>query len=73
MIQDLKNEDLLRKVGGRFMLTSMIQKRWRELLMGARPMIEPGNLSPIEIVIREIAEGKIESNDASYDQNVPKP
>jgi len=63
MIQDLRNEDLINKIGGRFKLTSLIQKRWRELMMGARPMIEPGNLTPIEIVIREIREGKIDLGD----------
>ena len=62
MIDPLKNEDLINKVGGRFKLSSMIQKRWRELMMGARPMVEPGRMTPMEIVIREIQEGKITSN-----------
>ncbi len=59
MIHDLKHEELASKVGGRFKLTALIQKRWKELMFGARPMIEPGTLTPLEIVIREIAEGKI--------------
>ncbi len=41
MIQDLKNEDIINKVGGRFRLTALIQKRWKQLMMGARPLIEP--------------------------------
>jgi DNA-directed RNA polymerase subunit omega len=61
MIEDLKNEDLINKVGGRFKLSALIQKRWRELMMGARPMIEPGNMTPMELVIREIEEGKIDA------------
>lgn len=61
MIHDLKHEELANKVGGRFKLTALIQKRWKELMFGARPMIEPGDLTPLEIVIREIAEGKIET------------
>jgi len=65
MIQDLKNEDIIRQVGGRFKLTSLIQRRWKELLMGARPMIEPGKMTPIEIAVREIAEGKIKFQEPS--------
>ncbi|MBK8268995.1 MAG: DNA-directed RNA polymerase subunit omega [Planctomycetes bacterium] len=59
MIEELKNDDLINRIGGRFKFTAMIQKRWRELMFGARPMIEPGRLSPLEIAIKEIAEGKI--------------
>ena len=59
MIEPLKSEDLINKVGGRFKLSSLIQKRWRELMMGARPMVEPGKMTPMEVVIREIQEGKI--------------
>ena len=59
MIDPLKSEDLINSVGGRFKLSSLIQKRWRELMMGARPMVEPGKMTPMEVVIREIQEGKI--------------
>lgn len=59
MIQELKNEDIIRKVGGRFKLTALVQKRWKELMFGARPMVEPGNMTPIEVAIQEIKEGKI--------------
>jgi DNA-directed RNA polymerase subunit omega len=62
MIQDLKNEDIINKVGGRFKLTALIQRRWKQLMMGARPMIEPGKMTPIEIVVREIIEGKISTD-----------
>jgi DNA-directed RNA polymerase subunit omega len=64
MIQDLKNEDIINKVGGRFRLTALIQKRWKQLMMGARPLIEPGRMTPMEIAIREIIEGKIAYSDA---------
>jgi DNA-directed RNA polymerase subunit omega len=59
MIHTLKDEDIINKIGGRFKLTALIQKRWRELMFGARPMVEPGDKTPLEIVIQEIAEGKI--------------
>ena len=63
MIEQLKHEDLVHKVGGRFKFTAMIQKRWKELMFGARPMVEPGDLTPLEIAIQEIAEGKIVPKD----------
>ena len=59
MIEDLKDEDIINMVGGRFKLTALIQKRWRELMFGARPLVEPGDMTPIEIAIKEIKEGKI--------------
>ena len=49
MIADLRNEDIINKVGGRFKLTALIQKRWKELMMGARPMIEPKKMTPMEV------------------------
>lgn len=59
MIEELKNTDLINKIGGRFRFTALLQKRWRELLFGARPLVEPGDMTLLEIAIREIAEGKI--------------
>ena len=41
MIELLKNDDIIEKVGGRFKLTSLIQKRWLELMRGARPLVDP--------------------------------
>ncbi len=59
MIESLKDEFIIRKIGGRFKLTALIQKRWRELMLGARPMVEPESMTPLEIVIKEIEEEKI--------------
>ncbi len=63
MIKQLRDEDIINKVGGRFKFTSLIQKRWRELMLGARPMVKPDGLTPLEIVIQEISEGKIEGRE----------
>jgi DNA-directed RNA polymerase subunit omega len=68
MIEDLKNEDIINMIGGRFKLTALIQKRLRELMFGARPMVEPGNLTPIEIAIKEIKVGKIRPGDENADR-----
>ncbi len=61
MIELLKDDKIIHKVGGRFKLTALIQRRWLELMRGARPMIENQGLSDLETVIQEIAEGKIEA------------
>ncbi len=60
MIEALRHDDLMDKVGGRFKLTALIQRRWLQLLQGARPMIDPKGLTEMEVVIREILEGKID-------------
>jgi DNA-directed RNA polymerase subunit omega len=59
MIEELKDEDVVKMVGGRFKLAALVQKRWKELMFGARPLVEPGNMTPMEIAIQEIKEGKI--------------
>lgn len=65
MIEALKNEDLVKKVGGRFRLATIVQKRLREIMMGARPLVEPGKMTPIEIVVKEITEGKLQGHQPS--------
>ena len=60
MIEELKSTNLINKVGGRFKLTALIQKRLDELVQGARPLIEDaGGLTMLEIVIQEILQDKI--------------
>ena len=63
MIESLKHEELIDKIGGRFKFTALVQKRWRELLLGARPMIEPGRMTTLEVVIKEIEQGLIGVNE----------
>ncbi|MHC4394912.1 MAG: DNA-directed RNA polymerase subunit omega [Planctomycetota bacterium] len=60
MIDELKNIELVNKVGGRFKLTALIQRRLSELVSGSRPLIEDteGKTS-LEIVVQEIKEDKI--------------
>ena len=60
MIEELKSMELVKKLGGRFKLTALIQKRLQELMQGARPLIEDTeNKTQLEIVIQEIKEDKI--------------
>lgn len=59
MIEDLKSDDIINKLGGRFRFTALIQRRWLQIMQGARPMVETKGLTDLEVVIREIVEGKI--------------
>ncbi len=60
MIEALKDGEVLKKVGGRFKLSSLIQKRLLELMEGSRPLIENSEgMTQIEIAVEEIRQGKI--------------
>ncbi|HPD47956.1 MAG TPA: DNA-directed RNA polymerase subunit omega [Anaerohalosphaeraceae bacterium] len=60
MIEELKSQDIINKVGGRFKLSALIQKRMLELMQGGRPLIEDTEgKTPMEIVIEEIKYDKI--------------
>ncbi|MCH2376152.1 MAG: DNA-directed RNA polymerase subunit omega [Planctomycetes bacterium] len=53
-------EALVEKVGGKFALTSLMQKRMVELNRGARPLVEPEDSEDLRhLVCREILEEKI--------------
>ena len=65
MIDELKSEKIVNKVGGRFRLTALVQKRMTELLQGARPLIEDAEgKSLLEIVVQEILQDKIAVDDS---------
>jgi len=60
MIEALKSDEIVNKVGGRFKLTALIQKRMIELMDGARPLIErTDGMTDLEVVIQEILQDKI--------------
>lgn len=60
MIEALKSDEIVNKVGGRFKLCALIQKRLVEIIDGARPLVDrvPG-MTDLEIVIEEILQDKI--------------
>ena len=60
MIEAFRNDDMINKVGGRFKFCALIQRRWLQLMQGARPMVETKGLTDLEVVVKEILEGKIE-------------
>jgi DNA-directed RNA polymerase subunit omega len=60
MIDELRDEKLIEKVGGRFQLSALIQKRLVYLNKGAASFVETdGSKSKLELVIQEIVEDKI--------------
>ena len=59
MIEALKSDEIVNKVGGRFKLTALIQKRMLELMDGARPLVERGTMTDLEVVIQEVLQDKI--------------
>ena len=60
MLDALKEESIVNKVGGRFKLTALIQKRMLELMDGARPLVDRGNMTDLEVVIQEILQDKMQ-------------
>jgi DNA-directed RNA polymerase subunit omega len=59
MIEALKEEAIVNKVGGRFKLSTLIQKRLVALNGGARPLVDVQSDEKIEIVVQEILQDKI--------------
>lgn len=73
MIEELKSQNLINKVGGRFKLTALVQKRLGELLQGARPLIKDiEGKTLLEIVVNEILQDKIAPDDGLPTQSMDK-
>ena len=70
MIEALKSDEIVNKLGGRFKLTALIQRRLKELnIDGARPLVEREGRTDLELVIEEILQEKIapDWSEADYD------
>ena len=59
MLDELKEEEIVNKVGGRFKLSTLIQKRLVALNAGARPLVDIGSDDKLEIIVQEILQDKI--------------
>ena len=68
MIDAFRDDEIIEKYGGRFKLCVLIQRRWLQLLQGARPMVKTRGLTDLEVVVKEIMEGKI---DVEFIEDVP--
>ena len=68
MIEALKSDEIVQKVGGRFRLTALIQRRLGEIIDGARPLVERNGMSDLEVVIQEIMQDKITIDDGTSEE-----
>lgn len=59
MLEALREEAIVNKVGGRFKLSTLIQKRLVALNAGSRPLVQMETDNKLEIVIQEIVQDKI--------------
>ena len=59
MLDAFREETNVRKVGGRFKLSALIQKRMVALNRGARPLVDIVANNPMMIVVEEILNDKI--------------
>ncbi len=59
MLDELKEEAIVNKVGGRFKLSTLIQKRMVALNTGHKPLVEIRGADKLQIVIQEILQDKI--------------
>jgi DNA-directed RNA polymerase subunit omega len=59
MLDELREEAIVNKVGGRFKLSTLIQKRLVALNGGSKPLVDLKTDNKLEIVIQEIIQDKI--------------
>ena len=59
MLDELKEEGIVNKVGGRFKLSTLIQKRLVQLNQGSRPLVNMKTADRMKVVLQEIAQDKI--------------
>ena len=60
MLEELKEEEIINKVGGRFKLSTLIQRRIVQLKQGSRVLIDAkGSDDQMRIVLQEILQDKI--------------
>jgi DNA-directed RNA polymerase subunit omega len=59
MLEDLKEEGIVQKAGGRFKLSTLIQKRLVQLQAGSRPLVESSTQDKMQVVLQEIIQDKI--------------
>jgi DNA-directed RNA polymerase subunit omega len=59
MLDALREEEIVQKVGGRFKLSTLIQKRLVQLNAGSRPLVDQSTQDKMSVVLQEIIEDKI--------------
>ena len=59
MLEELKEEEIVNKVGGRFKLSTLIQKRLVQLNQGSRALVNVDAHDKMTIVLQEIMQDKM--------------
>ena len=59
MLEELKEERIVNKVGGRFKLSTLIQKRLVQLNQGSRALVQMDASDKMKVVLQEILQDKI--------------
>ena len=81
MLDELKEEEIVNKVGGRFKLSTLIQKRMGALNKGAKPLVDLRTPNKMAIVIEEIMQdkiyldptGEVQTTNMTVTMNLPTP
>ena len=73
MIEALKSDEIVHRLGGRFKVCALIQHRWVELIQGARPLVERNGRPDLEVIIDEILQGKIGIDRAASPLTITNP
>lgn len=59
-MKDFDEEALVEKIGGKFKLAALVQKRMRELLLSGESMARGNSTKLLSTIMQEIWEGKID-------------
>lgn len=59
MLEELREEEIVNKVGGRFKLSTLIQKRLLQLNQGSRALVDLDTQDRMKIALQEIVQDKI--------------
>lgn len=54
-----KIQEAQERFGGPFAMTSILQKRVRELVQGSRPLVETDKIRPVDIALEELLANRL--------------
>jgi DNA-directed RNA polymerase subunit omega len=72
VIEALKSDEVVNRVGGRFKLAVIVQKRLVDVTFGAPLLVERGGKTLMEAVIQEVLEGKVTLEMPERKRSTPK-
>ncbi len=64
MLNEFREDDIVRKVGGRFRLSTLLQKRMVALNRGSTPLVDLPTRNLMEIAVAEVMQDKIFLDDS---------